>query len=73
MPGSVTLTSAYGPMIASITIEGTTVSECEVVDLLDGLVSLKLGTPDVAALIIGQRAVVHGLIIEADRLLSRMT
>jgi hypothetical protein len=64
--------TAPAPMVATVHIDGTTVRDVALDDLGDGLVAIELGGASTGARIVGPADIVHALIIDADRLLTRL-
>ena len=69
MPGQLTITSRGGPLIVRMTVDVDNPATVDLVELGDS-VSIEIGGPDTALQFLGQRSTIHGLIIEADRLLA---
>ena len=64
--------SGVGPLVANVHFTTTTVRAVVVCDLGQGIVQVDLTDAEIGVSLIGPMAVVHALIVDADRILTKL-
>lgn len=61
-----------GPLVVNVHFTTSTVRDVELVDRGDGIVEIELADTDIGVRLVGPVAVLHAIVIEADRQLTAL-